>query len=182
MSFMSSLKSAAASAVTGGDDDKKNTGSDQSSNSDLMASAKLVAEAAQNATSNQSDKIDKPKVAGAAADLLDAAKTYGKFDETQGVGQYLKKADDYLHEYEKSGAAAPPAAKEEGHKTPFIQNLKWFFHRLFWMRPRWNNWSLNYYRDRHKVQACVNAVKIEARRTAEDCYEGNTDWVSVVQA
>ncbi|PWA56551.1 protein involved in response to salt stress [Artemisia annua] len=113
MSFMSSLKSAAASAVTGGDDDKKNTGSDQSSNSDLMASAKLVAEAAQNATSNQSDKIDKPKVAGAAADLLDAAKTYGKFDETQGVGQYLKKADDYLHEYEKSESSNVTYANTE---------------------------------------------------------------------
>ncbi|GJY87833.1 nodulin-related protein 1-like protein [Tanacetum coccineum] len=113
-SFLGNLKSAAASAVTGGDDDKKNTESDQTPKSDLMSSAKLVAESAQCAANNQSDKIDKAKTAGAAADLLDAAKTYGKFDETQGVGQYLKKADDYLHEYEKSGSAAPPPAKEEG--------------------------------------------------------------------
>ncbi|XP_076922936.1 uncharacterized protein LOC143584893 [Bidens hawaiensis] len=112
-SFLSNIKSAAASAVTGGDD--KNTNPNQTSNSDLVSSAKLVAEAAQSAASNQSDKIDKPKVAGAAADLLDAAKKYGKFDETQGAGQYLKQANDYLHQYEKSGtpAAAPPAAEGE---------------------------------------------------------------------
>ncbi|KAI3796076.1 hypothetical protein L1987_38739 [Smallanthus sonchifolius] len=121
-SFMSSIKSAAASAVTGGDEKKTNP--DQSSNSDLMSSAKMVAEAAQCAATNQSDKIDKPKVAGAAADLLDAAKDYGKFDETQGVGQYLKQADDYLHQYEKSGttatppAEAPPATEEKKDEAP----------------------------------------------------------------
>ncbi|KAL9997337.1 hypothetical protein Hdeb2414_s0008g00264621 [Helianthus debilis subsp. tardiflorus] len=120
-SFMSSIKTAAASAITG-TDDKNKANPEQSSNSDLMSDAKTVAEAAHAAASNQSDKIDKPKVAGAAADLLDAAKEYGKFDETQGVGQYLKQADDYLHQYEKSGttpAAAPPATEEKkGEEVP----------------------------------------------------------------
>ncbi|XP_071739256.1 uncharacterized protein [Rutidosis leptorrhynchoides] len=120
-SFMSSFKN----AVTGEDDKIANT--DQSSNSDLMSSAKLVSEAAQSAASGQSDQIDKPKVAGAAGDLLDVAETYGKFDETKGVGQYIKHADDYLHEYEKSGSGetdaplgyAPPlVAKEEGAPSP----------------------------------------------------------------
>ncbi|KAK9051020.1 hypothetical protein SSX86_027645 [Deinandra increscens subsp. villosa] len=110
-SFMSSIKSAAGSTVTDGD--KKTTNPDQTSDSDLASSAKLVAEAAQYAATNQSDKIDKPKVAGAAGDLIEDAENYGKFDETQGVGKYLKKADDYLHEYEKSGATPPAAAAEE---------------------------------------------------------------------
>ncbi|XP_076881890.1 uncharacterized protein LOC143530159 [Bidens hawaiensis] len=126
MSFLSSIKSAAASAVIGGDDKEKNTNPDQTSNSDLVSSAKLVAEAAQSAASNQSDKIDKPKVAGAAADLLDAAQKYGKFDETQGAGQYLKQANDYLHQYEKSGtpAAAPPAAEEKKVDAPPAEEEK----------------------------------------------------------
>ncbi|KAL8227564.1 hypothetical protein R6Q57_015148 [Mikania cordata] len=123
-SFMSSIKSAAESAVTGGDD--KNSNPDQSSNSSLLSSAKLVADAAQSAASNQSDKIDKPKVAGATADLLDAAKDYGKFDETQGVGQYLKQADDYLRQYEKSGAdvTPPPATEEKKEEAPPVTEKK----------------------------------------------------------
>ncbi|KAK1425762.1 hypothetical protein QVD17_21120 [Tagetes erecta] len=115
-SFMSSIKSAASSAVTGGDDKNKNP--DQSSNSDLVSSAKIVAEAAQSAASNQSEKIDKTKVAGAAGDLLDAAKSYGKFDETQGVGKYLSQANDYLHQYEKSGAPAPVTEEKKGDAPP----------------------------------------------------------------
>ncbi|KAK9051019.1 hypothetical protein SSX86_027644 [Deinandra increscens subsp. villosa] len=123
-SFMSSIKSAAASTVAGGDETKPNP--DQSSKSDLLSSAKLVAEAAQCAATNQSDKIDKPKTAGAAADILDAAKEYGKFDETKGAGKYLKQADDYLHEYEKSGATPPAAAAEEkkGEAAPHAEEKK----------------------------------------------------------
>ncbi|KAI3744457.1 hypothetical protein L1987_57538 [Smallanthus sonchifolius] len=102
-SFMSSIKSTAASAVIDGDEKKSNP--DQSLNSDLVSNAKLVAEAAQCVATNQSDKIDKPKVAGAAEDLLDAAKEYGKFDETQGT-------NDYLHRYEKSGTTATPPPAE----------------------------------------------------------------------
>ncbi|KAD7116520.1 hypothetical protein E3N88_03788 [Mikania micrantha] len=119
-SFMSSIKS----AVGGAGDGTKST-LDQSSNTDLVSSAKLVAEAAQCAATNQTDKIDKPKVAGATADLLDSVKQYGKFDESQGVGQYIKQADDYLHQYEKSGGvdgtdATPslqaPEATHDGKK------------------------------------------------------------------
>ncbi|KAL8230021.1 hypothetical protein R6Q57_014921 [Mikania cordata] len=109
-SFMSSIKS----AVSGAGDGTKST-LDQSSNTDLVSSVKLVAEAAQCATTNQTDKIDKPKVAGATADLLDSVKQYGKFDESQGVGQYIKQADDYLHQYEKSSGAGGTDA------TPSLQ-------------------------------------------------------------
>ena len=123
---MSSIKSAAGAAVSGGDEKKSHP--DQASNSDLMTSAKTVAEAAQCAATNQSEKIDKPKVAGAAADLLDAAKGYGKFDETQGVGKYLKQADDYLHQYEKSsgggGAPAPAAAEKKEEAPPHAEEKK----------------------------------------------------------
>ncbi|KAJ9563803.1 hypothetical protein OSB04_008963 [Centaurea solstitialis] len=129
-SLLNTIKTA-ASGTTTADDPKKADPShpaDQPSASELMASAKLVAESAKYATSNQTEKIDKVKAAGAAADILDATEKYGKFDETKGVGQYLQKAEDYLHDYEKSGTAAPapvkegeaaaaappPAAKEEG--------------------------------------------------------------------
>lgn len=74
------------------------------SNAELMASAKVVAEAAQAAARNESDKLDKAKVAGAAADILDAASRYGKLDEKSGVGQYLEKAENYLHKYETSNS------------------------------------------------------------------------------
>ncbi|KAI3720194.1 hypothetical protein L6452_21107 [Arctium lappa] len=113
-SLMNTIKTAAAGTTTEGDPKKANP--DQLSASELMSSAKLVAEAAKCATSNQTDKIDKAKTAGAAADIIDATEKYGKFDETKGVGQYLQKAEDYLHDYEKSGAtppakeAAPPVA------------------------------------------------------------------------
>ncbi|KAI3497792.1 hypothetical protein L1887_33336 [Cichorium endivia] len=116
-SFMSSIKTAVTDSKTDGDE--KSTNTQQPSSSELLSSAKLVAESAKYAASNQTDKIDKAKTAGAAADVLDAAKEYGKFDETQGVGQYLKKADDYLHEYEKSGATAtPPPPTKEGEAAP----------------------------------------------------------------
>ncbi|KAF8097151.1 hypothetical protein N665_0293s0001 [Sinapis alba] len=71
-------------------------------NAELMASAKIVAEAAQAAARSETDKLDKAKVAGATADILDAASRYGKFDEKSGVGQYLEKAESYLHKYESS--------------------------------------------------------------------------------
>ncbi|VVA91251.1 unnamed protein product [Arabis nemorensis] len=83
------------------------------SNTELMASAKVVAEAAQAAARNESDKLDKGKVAGASADILDAAEKYGKFNAQSGTGQYLDKAEKYLNDYESShssGAGAPPPA------------------------------------------------------------------------
>ncbi|CAN6896029.1 unnamed protein product [Brassica oleracea] len=85
------------------------------SSSELMASSKVVAEAAQAAARNESDKLDKAKVAGASADILDAAQKYGKLDEKSGAGQYVEKAEKYLNDFESShssGAAGtpPPAA------------------------------------------------------------------------
>ncbi|KAL2906685.1 Nodulin-related protein 1 [Bienertia sinuspersici] len=80
------------------------------STSDLMASAKTVAEAAQFACTQQTDKIDKVKVAGAAEDVLEATKSYGKLDESSGVGQYITKAEGYLHKVHSS----EPAATTEG--------------------------------------------------------------------
>ncbi|XP_023732466.1 nodulin-related protein 2 [Lactuca sativa] len=117
-SFMNTIKTAVSDSTTDGNE--KSTNTEQPSSTELLSSAKQVAEAAKLAASNQTDKIDKVKTAGAAADVLDAAKKYGKFDETQGVGQYLKKADDYLHEYENSGASAttPPPTKEGEAEAP----------------------------------------------------------------
>ncbi|KAL8249856.1 hypothetical protein R6Q59_006724 [Mikania micrantha] len=125
-SFMSSIKS-----VVGGAGDGTKSTLDQSSNTDLVSSAKLVTEAAQCAATNQTDKIDKPKVAGATADLLDSVKEYGKFDESQGVGQYIKQADDYLRQYEKSSGVggtdtapsiqAPEATHVKEVKIPTLE-------------------------------------------------------------
>ncbi|WZZ01911.1 hypothetical protein YC2023_074239 [Brassica napus] len=105
-------------------------------NAELMASAKIVAEAAQAASRNETDKLDKAKVAGATADILDAAQRYGKLDEKSGVGQYLEKAENFLHKYESShshssggagshggvsgshgGGAGAPAVKKEDEKS-----------------------------------------------------------------
>ncbi|CAN7079501.1 unnamed protein product [Brassica oleracea var. botrytis] len=103
-------------------------------NAELMASAKIVAEAAQAASRNETDKLDKAKVAGATADILDAAQRYGKLDEKSGVGQYLEKAENFLHKYEHShssggagshggvsgshgGGAGGPAVKKEDEKS-----------------------------------------------------------------
>ncbi|KAE8681290.1 putative Nodulin-related protein 1 [Hibiscus syriacus] len=86
------------------------------SKSELLSSAKLVANAAKSALNHESDKVDKGKVAGAAADLLDAAQDYGKLDKNTGIGQYVEKAESYLHKYETSHQSAP-AAKPESHAT-----------------------------------------------------------------
>ncbi|CAL0311719.1 unnamed protein product [Lupinus luteus] len=83
--------------------------SEEFSSSELLSSAKLVAEAAQAGLRNESDKVDKVKVADAAGDLLEAAEHYAKLDDQKGIGQYVDKAADYLHQY--SGGAtttAPP--------------------------------------------------------------------------
>ncbi|XP_057543083.1 nodulin-related protein 1-like [Amaranthus tricolor] len=84
------------------------------STSELMTSAKTVAEAAQLACSQQTDKIDKAKVAGAAEDILGAAKTYGKLEQTTGIGQYVDKAEGYLHQLHGSSDTHPPKEKPSG--------------------------------------------------------------------
>ncbi|CAL4916042.1 unnamed protein product [Urochloa decumbens] len=72
---------------------------------DLFSSGKLVVEAASSAFQQKSaDNVDKKQVAGAAADLLGAASSYGKLEDKP-AGQYIEKAEGYLKEY-SSGPAA----------------------------------------------------------------------------
>ncbi|XP_076923769.1 uncharacterized protein LOC143586002 [Bidens hawaiensis] len=42
----------------------------------------------------------------ADGNLLDSVKQYGKFDESQGVGQHINQADEYQRQYEKSSGVA----------------------------------------------------------------------------
>ncbi|KAL3336523.1 hypothetical protein AABB24_029258 [Solanum stoloniferum] len=106
MNFLSSLAKSA-----GAGDEPKKAGEESGSTTELFASAKVLADAAQSQFNKDSDKIDNKKVAEAAADVLDAAQKYGKLDETQGIGQYVEKAETYLHQYggDKAPAAAPVA-------------------------------------------------------------------------
>ncbi|KAG9138379.1 hypothetical protein Leryth_001570 [Lithospermum erythrorhizon] len=67
------------------------------STSELMASAKVVADATRAKMTNQ--EFDQKKAAGAAADILNAASHYGKLDESTGLGKMVDKAEDYLHNY-----------------------------------------------------------------------------------
>ncbi|KAM7464467.1 hypothetical protein LguiA_032588 [Lonicera macranthoides] len=87
------------------------------SSSELLTNAKLVAEAAKSTFSNESDKVDKAKVAEASADLLDAAESYGKLEQT-GCGSYLDKAEQYLHNYGSSPAKPAGSGAEAPAKHP----------------------------------------------------------------
>lgn len=98
----------------------------QPSSSELLSSAKLVAEAAKSSLNHESHKIDKGRVAGAAADLLDAASHYGKLEE-KSFGKYVEKAEGYLHQYHSSHSttttttttnAAPKPAHHTSSATP----------------------------------------------------------------
>ncbi|XP_031094616.1 nodulin-related protein 1-like isoform X1 [Ipomoea triloba] len=101
-------------ALDGGhDSDQKPSDHSGHSNSDLFSSAKVVAEAAQAQFQNKNSDINKGEVAGAAANLLDAAQKYGKLDETKGVGQYVEKAEGYLRGYGQSAGAAVGGAVEK---------------------------------------------------------------------
>ncbi|GAU32881.1 hypothetical protein TSUD_59690 [Trifolium subterraneum] len=82
------------------------------STSELVASAKIVAEAAQ---SGFGKDVDKDKTAEAAGDLLDAVGQYAKLDDQKGLGNYVDKAADYLHKYE--GDAPPAESKPDEPKV-----------------------------------------------------------------
>ncbi|GMH01778.1 hypothetical protein Nepgr_003617 [Nepenthes gracilis] len=86
------------------------------SNSELMSSAKLIADAARSAFAHETDKVDKARVAGAAADLLDAAKSYGNLEE-KSFGKYVDKAEDYLHQYHHSHSSTTAAAPHSSHHS-----------------------------------------------------------------
>lgn len=90
----------------------------QPSNSELMASAKLLAGAAQSSMGNESNKIDKARVAGAAADLVEAASHYGKLEE-KSYGKYVEKAETYLHQYGHSTTTTTTtdSSGNTAHKT-----------------------------------------------------------------
>ncbi|KAM4110312.1 hypothetical protein ACB094_03G185800 [Castanea mollissima] len=75
----------------------------QPSNSELMASAKYLAGAAQSTFSHETDKLDKARVAAAAGDLLAAASSYGKLEE-KSFGKYVEQAETYLHQYGHSSS------------------------------------------------------------------------------
>lgn len=104
MNFISSLAKTASGESA--DEPKKAGGEESGSTTELFASAKVLADAAQSQFNKDSGKIDNKKVAEAAADVLDAAQKYGKLDETQGVGQYVEKAETYLHKYGSDSPAA----------------------------------------------------------------------------
>jgi hypothetical protein len=85
---------------------------------DLASSAKLVAEAAKSVFQDHNlEKVDKGRVAGAAAELLHAASQYGKLDGKP-AGNYLEKAEEYLHQYgRKEGSAGSGGGGGGGAST-----------------------------------------------------------------
>jgi hypothetical protein len=95
----------------------------------LMSSGKVVADAAMSAFETKSiENIDKEKVAGASAEILDSTSKYAKLEDKP-AGQYLEKAEVYLKQYSSGGAEkektdvpaaaeAPKPAAEEAPKEP----------------------------------------------------------------
>lgn len=100
------------------EDFKKSFGS-----GDFLSSGKVVAEAAQSAFETKSiENIDKEKVAGASAEILDSTSKYAKLEDKP-AGQYLEKAEVYLKQYSSGGAEKektdePAPAAEEAPKEP----------------------------------------------------------------
>lgn len=109
MDFLSNLSKGGG----GSDDSKKPAGVEKSSSGDLVANAKVVAEAAKCQFGNEPTKYDKSKAAGAAAELIDAAEKYAKLDETQGVGKYAEQAEGYLRSYSGNKPAAHAAGEDK---------------------------------------------------------------------
>ncbi|KAM7269284.1 hypothetical protein ACFE04_024781 [Oxalis oulophora] len=83
------------------------------SSSELLSSAKYMAEAAKATLSHDSGKIDKSRMAAAAEDLLGAASYYGKFEETS-YGKYVNKAEDYLHKYQSKQQSSTVSGHQSG--------------------------------------------------------------------
>lgn len=86
------------------------------SKSELLSSAKLVAGAAKATLHHEQEKVDKGKVAGAAADLLGAASHYGKLEE-KSYGKFLHKAEDYLHGYQSSHSSTTTTTSAAAHSA-----------------------------------------------------------------
>lgn len=117
MDFLSNLtkndEAQAQKVPDDADQAKQTPGSHKPSKSDLIHSAQVVADAAQSHFRSEPEKFDKSEVAGAAADLIDAAAEYAKLDDTQGIGKYVDKAEDYLRHYKGSASDPAPAPKPE---------------------------------------------------------------------
>ncbi|KAK4373246.1 hypothetical protein RND71_008630 [Anisodus tanguticus] len=82
-----------------------------------MSSAKLVADAAKAKLHHDPNKkVEKAELAGAAADLLNAASQYGKLEE-KGIGKFVGKAEIYLHKYESSHSTTTTTTTATGTTT-----------------------------------------------------------------
>lgn len=78
----------------------------------LMSSGKVVADAAVSVFQQKNaDNVDKKEVAGATAEILHAASTYGKLEDKP-AGQYIEKAEGYL-----KGFSSGPATGVEKEKV-----------------------------------------------------------------
>ncbi|VFQ92248.1 unnamed protein product [Cuscuta campestris] len=86
------------------------------SRSELLSSAKLVADAARAKFSHEQSKADKAELSAAAADLLNAASHYGKLEE-KSYGKYVEKAENYLHKYSTSHSPTAAAAASDHHSA-----------------------------------------------------------------
>lgn len=85
---------------------------------ELLSSAKVVAGAAKASLRHEPGGVDKGKVAGAAANLLDAAAHYTKLEE-KGAGKYIEKAEGYLRTYHSTHSVpggAPPSTSPAAHE------------------------------------------------------------------
>lgn len=102
--------------------DNGSDGHRKPSKSELLSSAKVVADAARRRGEN---RVDKAEVAGAAANLLQAASEYGKLEDKP-LGKYMEKAENHLRQYHNSHSTTTttnntgtstnhPAGKDNGH-------------------------------------------------------------------
>lgn len=86
---------------------------------ELMSSAKLLGGAAKakfHHEPNEANKANKAEMAGAAADLLNAASHYGKLED-KGMGKYVGKAEDYLHKYHTSHSQTAAGSAQHLHSS-----------------------------------------------------------------
>lgn len=83
------------------------------SSSELLSSAKIVANAAKAKFQNDPNyKFDKNEVADAAENILHAASHYGKLDEKGGaMGKIVGQAENYLHQYHSSQSTTTTTTK-----------------------------------------------------------------------
>ncbi|GAA0152238.1 hypothetical protein LIER_37452 [Lithospermum erythrorhizon] len=118
---MDFLKQASSKLQAGADDEgkvaePKKDDQQTPSTTELMSSAKVVADAAKAKMSNQ--EFDQHKAAEAAADVLDGASHYGKLDESQGLGKMVNQAEDYLHKYSTTTTTTTTGHGGDGQQPP----------------------------------------------------------------